>query len=204
MTDSPHPAPDPLAFTPVPGRARHDGWTPERQRRFIEALAAIGVVAAAARAVGRSATAAYKLRDRPGAAGLARAWDIAVQMGQDRAFGIAMDRAANGYEAPRYYAGRQVGTVRKFDYRLALAVLRAPRPPLTAGEQAEVDWLMSGTAPDAPITATADTFDNFGVASPTTMIALAATFDNFRPRSVQERYGCETVVHHCPAPRSGP
>jgi len=47
MTDSPaSPAAlppldeeDPLAFHPVPSSStRHDGWTPERQRRFIQAL----------------------------------------------------------------------------------------------------------------------------------------------------------------------
>lgn len=123
MTDSPHPEPDPRAFTPVPGRTRRDGWTPERQHRFIQALAAMGVVAAAARAVGKSGTSAYKLRERPGAAGLARAWDIAQTMAGDRAFGQAMDRAMNGVETPRFYKGVQVATVRRPDYRLALKVL---------------------------------------------------------------------------------
>lgn len=56
MTDSP--SLDSPAFTPVPLRARPDGWTPERQRRSIAALTATGVVAAAVRAVGKSATAA--------------------------------------------------------------------------------------------------------------------------------------------------
>ena len=120
MTDSD----DPLAFTPVPtASTRHDGWTPERQRRFIEALAAMGVVAAAARAVGKSATAAYKLRERPQAKDFASAWDIAIAMAHDRAFEQAMDRATNGIITPRYYRGQQVGTVRRFDYRLALKVL---------------------------------------------------------------------------------
>ena len=31
-------------FTPVPLRARHDGWTPETQTAFIEALAESGCV----------------------------------------------------------------------------------------------------------------------------------------------------------------
>ena len=35
MSESPSPAPD---FTPVPLRARRDGWTAERQRAFIAAL----------------------------------------------------------------------------------------------------------------------------------------------------------------------
>ena len=32
--------PDPFAFAPVPVRARKDGWTPERQRRFVDLLVA--------------------------------------------------------------------------------------------------------------------------------------------------------------------
>ena len=42
-------------FTPVAlERVRHDGWTPERQRLFLVALAALGTVDAAAQAVGMS------------------------------------------------------------------------------------------------------------------------------------------------------
>lgn len=144
MTDSPSPQPPP--FTPVPGRARHDGWTPERQRRFVAALAAMGVVAAAARAVGKSATAAYKLRGRPGAESLARAWDIAVQMAQDQAYQRAIDRALNGYEAPRYYRGVQVGTVHKIDYRLAFAALRALIVPAGGEERATVAAFLASDA----------------------------------------------------------
>lgn len=114
---------DPLAFTPVAVRARRDGWTPERQARFIRALAAIGVVAAAARAVGKSGTSAYKLRERDDAASFAQAWDTAQVMAGDRAFAQAMDRAINGVAVPRYYRGRQVATVRRPDYRMALKVL---------------------------------------------------------------------------------
>ncbi len=121
MSNSPHL--DLPTFTPVPVRARRDGWTPERQAKFIQALAAMGVVAAAARAVGKSATAAYKLRERPGAESFGHAWDIAMAMAGDRAFEMAMDRALNGVEVPRFYRGVQVATVRRPDYRLALKVL---------------------------------------------------------------------------------
>lgn len=102
---------------------RRDGWTPERQRRFVEALAAAGTVAAAARAVGKSAWSAYKLGDRPGAGSFARAWEIAQQMAGDRVFALAIDRAINGVETPRFYRGQQVGTVRQTDFRLAFKVL---------------------------------------------------------------------------------
>lgn len=127
MSDLPSTAEqDGAAFDPVPlQRARHDGWTPERQRRFIALLAATGVVSAAARAVGMSTQSAYRLRERPGAAGFAAAWDMAQRQGQDRAFALALDRALNGYDEPRFFKGRQIGTVHRFDSRLALAALNA-------------------------------------------------------------------------------
>ena len=131
--------PDPLAFTPVPTASiRHDGWTPERQRRFIAALAASGGVTAAARAVGKSSTAAYKLRERPGAEEFTRAWATAQSMADDRQFERAMDRAVNGYEAPRYYRGQQVGVVRRHDYRLAAAALRRATTPFDPAGRAAV------------------------------------------------------------------
>ena len=44
-----------VEFTPVPRlKNRSDGWTPEIQRAFIEALADTGSVASACRMVGRS------------------------------------------------------------------------------------------------------------------------------------------------------
>lgn len=67
-----------LDFAPVPVRPRHDGWTPQLQRRFIVALARGASVEAAARAVGKSRTTAYALRKRPGAESFAAAWDSAL------------------------------------------------------------------------------------------------------------------------------
>ena len=139
MTHPPQRADEPYPFTPVPlQRARHDGWTPERQRRLVTLLAATGVVTAAARGVGVSAQSAYRLRERPGAESFAAAWDAAQQEGHDRAFALALDRAINGYHEPRFYRGRQVGSVHRFDNRMALAAINAgarptpPRPPRKA------------------------------------------------------------------------
>ncbi|MGK6355267.1 hypothetical protein ACMGDH_08560 [Sphingomonas sp. DT-207] len=146
MTESPHPrepfavpnAPpeaedaDLLAFTPVPlGRIQHNGWSPQRQRNFIAALAAMGSVLHAARAVGMTKQSAYNLRSRPGAESFAAAWNLALHMGYDEMFGHAMDRALNGVVTPRFYRGKQVGMRRSFDYRLAFAALNgSPPPPL--------------------------------------------------------------------------
>ena len=47
---------------------------------------------------------------------------------------MALDRAINGWHEPRFYRGRQIGTVHRFDDRMAIAALNAadraapPRP----------------------------------------------------------------------------
>ena len=121
--------PHALAFHPVPGRQRHDGWTPDRQRRFVAALALTGTVARAAHAVGMSGASAYNLRRRPQAESFAGAWDAALQQGRDRAFDIAMDRAINGVTTPLYYRGRFVRTRHRYDHRAIVAALMPPAPP---------------------------------------------------------------------------
>jgi hypothetical protein len=66
------------AFDPVPVRARHDGWTAERQRTFLAALARTGCVRSAAREAKMSRKSAYQLRRRAGAGSFAAAWDAIV------------------------------------------------------------------------------------------------------------------------------
>ena len=65
-------------FTPVPVRARRDGWTPARQAAFIAALRGCRCVVKAARGVGLSAESAYRLARRPGAESFRRAWNDAL------------------------------------------------------------------------------------------------------------------------------
>ena len=67
-------------FLPVPVRARADGWTLDRQGRFVGYLAETGCVAEAARRVGMSRMAAWRLRRRRGAESLAEAWDAVLAM----------------------------------------------------------------------------------------------------------------------------
>ena len=85
MSDSP---PNPFAFEPVASATnRRDGWTAERQRLFIETLAAGGIVSAAARRVGKSRKTAYELLKRAGpGSGFARAWQAALAAGRRSAW----------------------------------------------------------------------------------------------------------------------
>lgn len=116
--------------------ARHDGWTPERQAAFLRALAATHSVSAAAHSVGLTRQSAYKLRARLKGQPFDMAWDAAFQSAFDRLAEAAMERALNGVEVPHFHKGELVGTSRRFDERLTVALLamrqgflRAPAPP---------------------------------------------------------------------------
>lgn len=117
------------AFTPVPRKCeRHDGWTPDRQRRFIEALADTGSVEAAARAVDMAERGAYELRRQPGAEGFRAAWEAALAIGVQRIEDVAMNRALNGVEEPVYSYGKLVGTRQRYNDRLLMFILRNRAP----------------------------------------------------------------------------
>ena len=112
-------------FAPVPRHYnRHDGWTAERQRGFIEALADTGSVKAAAHAVNMAPEGAYQLRRHPEGREFRKAWEAALKCGIQRLEDVAMDRALNGVEMPVYYHGELIGTHRKYNDRLLMFLLR--------------------------------------------------------------------------------
>ena len=76
-------APD--SYIPVPLAARRNGWTAERQRVFLAALAETGSVALASARAGMTKRSAYRLRARPDAAAFARGWEAALRTVRDRA-----------------------------------------------------------------------------------------------------------------------
>lgn len=123
---------DQIPFDPVPSRSRRrDGWTPERQRGFIDALARCGSVMAAARHVGMSASSAYRLLDREGSESFAEAWDMAAEMGRDRVRDCSIDRATHGAWVPVMRKGKIVRMEFRYFDRLAIAIL--------SGRQAALD-----------------------------------------------------------------
>ena len=102
---------------------RHDGWTPDRQAAFLRELAATHSVAKAARSVGMSRQSAYGLRARLKGEPFDRAWQAALLCRFDVLAEAALDRALNGVEVPHFYNGELVGTSRRYDERLTLALL---------------------------------------------------------------------------------
>ncbi len=117
-------------WVPVLRKPRADGWSPQRQRDFIAALADTGSVAAATRAVGMSEQSCYRLRRSPGAENFAAAWDAAVHQASLKLVDVAFDRAINGVaERTDYDAnGDPMEPRRRYNDRLLMFLLRAHQP----------------------------------------------------------------------------
>jgi hypothetical protein len=115
------PLPD---FAPVPLRYRHDGWTPERQRAFIDALADTGCVTRATAMVNMSLEGVYYLRRQKGAEEFRAAWNAALDFGVQKLKDIAFERAIEGEMIPVFEKGRLMGYRRKRNDRLLMFCLR--------------------------------------------------------------------------------
>ena len=109
----------------MPVKARHDGWTPERQRGFIDRLVVTGSVAKSARAVGMTPQSARNLRKRRGAESFSRAWDRALESGRSYHIDVGLARSIQGEEVPIVRNRRCIGVKLRHDNRLAMSVLNA-------------------------------------------------------------------------------
>lgn len=122
---------DPAAYkwVPVLKKRRVDGWSPEKQRRFIEELADTGSVLTAAQTVNMSRASAYALRRSPGAEAFDRAWAAAIDAASKRLLDDAFERALVGSDEPIFDRdGRRVGRRLRQSDKLLMFLLRAYSP----------------------------------------------------------------------------
>lgn len=111
-----------MTTQPNPTRpVRHDGWTDARREAFLAHLAAGHPVAAACRAVGKSAAGAYARRTAEPA--FADAWAAAQEQGAHAVEDSARMRAIAGWLEPVTYRGRMIAVAERFDQRLLLKLL---------------------------------------------------------------------------------
>lgn len=146
---------DPITdFEPAQLRPRHDGWTAERQRTFIAALAETGCISDACEAAGITPKSAYRLRAHPAAGAFVAAWDRALTAATGRLASIAFDRAIKGTTREYYKDGDLVAEVRTPSDKLLmflLGKLDARRFGACAG--------MTTAAPDPLVAARAEMAD---------------------------------------------
>jgi hypothetical protein len=167
----------PLAdYTPAQLRARHDGWTADRQRTFLAALAETGCISEAAHVAQIAPRSAYRLRNHPQGRNFARAWDQALQLAAARLMTTAYDRAIKGSVREVWKDGECVGEIRQPSDRLLVFLLGrvAPSGLHAAGTHwtGIMNWSGAGaTAFDASLAALADS----------TVPATLLDDDDYRP-----------------------
>ena len=131
---------DPLAFTPVPSATgRRDGWTPERQRQFIEA--AVAARAGLGGGEGRRQEPQVGLRaaQAPGRGELRGGVDAALDEGFDDALHEVLMRIHQPIVEPVMRRGRKIGERHRHDNKLLIAVLNA-RARLRAAGAPKQEW----------------------------------------------------------------
>jgi len=101
---------------------RHDGWTNDRRRLFLESLAEGHPVESACAHVGMSKVSAYALRRRD--PGFALAWSAATLRARDALADLLTSRAINGQTETVTRDDGTVITRHRYDNRLAIALLR--------------------------------------------------------------------------------
>jgi hypothetical protein len=137
-------------WVPVRRRPRSDGWTEEKQRRFIEVLADTGRVALAAKAVGLSRQAAYELKRSAQGTAFSRAWDAARLHAGALLEDIAFDRAIEGREENVFNeCGEVIATKHVPDNRMLTFLLKHLLPDRYGHAAAA----LAGTTPNVTVDA---------------------------------------------------
>lgn len=116
-------------FSPVPlQRRRFDGWTADRQRLFLRALAETGSVSQACHEAGITARSAYRLRAHPLGRNFSTAWNEALRAASAKLLTLAYERAVNGNYVEHWRDGKLVGETRQPSDKLLMYLLNKLLP----------------------------------------------------------------------------
>lgn len=107
----------------VPDAARYDGWTAEKQKRFLTALSRGHNVAQACAIVDMSRQSAYALRTSAKGAAFRLGWDAALLHARDALADELMDRAFNGVRESVTADSGAITTRHRYDNVLAWRML---------------------------------------------------------------------------------
>lgn len=130
MTDQP-PARPPAAPRPrarpaaAKRKTKRVRWSARREDKFLQALAEFTNVAQSCRVAGLSESSVYRRRQQ--SEEFRTRWATALREGVVKLETLLLERALNGVEKPVWHGGKQVGTMREYSDRLALALLAAHR-----------------------------------------------------------------------------
>ncbi len=112
-----------IPATPTRYTQRSDGWTPDRQRGFLERIAEGATVDEASASVGLSPGAAYTLRRRAAGAAFALGWDAAKLVARPIVAETLFLRAIGGQTERVTRPDGEVIERHRYDNRLAMSLL---------------------------------------------------------------------------------
>ncbi len=115
-----------LHLAPQCGLDGSTAWSAGEKALFLKCLELYGTVSAAARAIGKKADAAQRLRIKD--AVFAEAWAQAMEASVDALEGEVLSRAIRGVTRNKYYGGAVIGSDVFYSDQLAMFLLRALRP----------------------------------------------------------------------------
>jgi hypothetical protein len=102
---------------------RYDGWTPDRQRAFLEAIAEGHTVGSACRLVGMAPSSAYALRRRAAGAAFALGWRAATLLAREKVADTLLARAIDGQVETLTRPDGATWSRHRYDNRLASTML---------------------------------------------------------------------------------
>lgn len=105
-------------------RQRHDGWTLDRQRPFLEGIARGLSVEQACRLVGMSPSSAYAFRNRAAGAAFALGWRAANLVAREHIADTLLARAIHGQVETTTKPDGSTVARHRFDNRLAVTMLK--------------------------------------------------------------------------------
>ena len=135
--------------TPARYTQRSDGWTPDRQRGFLERIAEGATVDEASASVGLSSGAAYALRRRAAGAAFALGWDAAKLVARPIVAETLFLRAIAGQTERVTRPDGEVIERHRYDNRLAMSLLNRLDRHADAAETANAATRMVAAEFDA-------------------------------------------------------
>ena len=115
---------DPLAdYVPAQLAHRRNGWTADRQRRFLAILAETGSVSLAADGTGIAPRSAYRLRAHPAGKTFSEAWDAALLSSTGRLLTLAFERATQGIPRDVWRDDKLISSTRQPSDKLMMFLL---------------------------------------------------------------------------------
>ena len=149
-TNQPHTENAPYApAAPARYTQRSDGWTPDRQRAFLERIAEGATVDEASASVGLSPAAAYSLRRRASGAAFALGWDAAKLVARPIVAETLFLRAIAGQTERVTRPDGEVIERHRYDNRLAMSLLNRLDRHADASETANAATRMVAAEFDA-------------------------------------------------------